>query len=1648
MSIISSQAILKIAARISFPCFCALLFSTSAYSQTNTFDPAWINQGNTYAKLAVLEDGIYQVSGAELGSAGVNLNEIDPATLKIFHKGQEIPLWLEGGTNPTLQETDTFLFAGTRNDGAEEAWAYDDDPSRQGSTYFSLFSDTTWYWVTWSGDAGLRYTDTDPNQALTNPAATASFRDTLHIEEDNLYYFGDSDDAAQPEYTRGEGYFGWLISHLDTNPIAESFELDLVDPAASTDSLVVTVRLSSGSAPQHLVSLQLEADGSPIACATCSDEVTWSGYAYRDLRIALPQNLVVGATTLNAVVTSDNSFNSIPNRVFIDWVEAAYTRNTVLTSAQLSVAFDTDAARTIRVTNQGTAPLTALNPLDSRRFILAQEAGNTYAFNDAASGPATYAISDTNGFLSPADIRVRAGIDLATPQGAVDYLIITTPALTASATALANYRQQADGYATRIVNQYDIFDQFDYGRPTPLAVRRFVHATQDWPEPPEFVMFWGDILRPEDNRARRQLFPWEVISFGYAPADGWFGMQKDGPLDWLERPAIGRIPIRDNETGAFFVEKIGNYEDAPVAAWQKRLLLLVGGQTQFEQARLRSHALSWGEHATGLPTGMDTLRFFKTASDPLDPTFQDALNDAFKEGASWVSYFGHSAADTWEIVTEAPEDYDNADRLPVVLSMGCNTGNFAGGRFELTDRLVYGERLVLASMNGAIAHWGSSSASTIDQPAQLTNELHQVVFQDTIRVLGRALVEAKRRFVTSRSQTASVYNVLLQYGLIGDPATRVRIADKPEFQTSTDGIEVTPLTPVPADGNVTVETAIRNWGLLPTDSVDVQLTHISPSGAEEAISKKILPRLREEAVQFSVPIGNPDIGDNTFQVAIDPVNVFEEVDELNNVAAKNHTVFSAGLALISPADFALVSALQPTLLVSLATNDATTRTISFEVDTVPSFDSPARQQGEAATTGAVATWQVGTPLTDKVAYYWRARINSSDQSGVWQNGHFTVDQSVTQTGWTQQARFFENNETDSFLRWDNDTSSWVFSEFKVDVRSTAERGAGFEKGQFIVNGTRFLGVTLGYGVLVLDGLTGELKDYASFPTYTISEDLEERFDTDSTRAVADLTEMLTNLDTGDYLFVRTRHLGNLSGPTIQEEVKQLFRDVGSQEIDGLTYSHLWLMTTRVGFPNETMEWVEPPATGATNEIAQDTTLFFNQSAGYTKSPPIGPASTWRTLSGAVTLPNMDSDVRINVIDPENGQTLLEDIQLPGPIDLSSIDASVQPYVQLEANVVDSSQASTPQLDAWTVFFEPTVELAIDPAATTFSADTLAVAQTLDIATAVTNLSTQSALLATLTYTLTNAQNEESVLAQDTLRDISPGAQFQSTLQVETTDLAGTNRIRIALDQPGVVEPFSLNNVLIREFVVLSDNEEPMLEVLIDSEMLPADFQPVQNLQDPALPFVSTQPTIELTITDDGAFQLLNDTSLVQLELDDVTIHFSDPQVQFEPGTQEKNEARVIYTPDLTGRDTTHTLFARVFDPAGNEADNSPYQVHFRVQSAFEIESLYPYPNPMHTATTFAFRLRGDEAMQADDFRIRIFTLSGRLIKEFDLIEDPGLLEIPGLRIGWNKLPWDGRDADGDRVAPGVYLYKVFLSAAGESLDVNNSSSVEKIVVLR
>ena len=717
---------LRFCALLALLCCVGLLATPDVRAQQAGFDASWYDSNQPYVKIAVAEDGVYQVTGADLAAAGAPIGSLQPGTLRLFENGREIPIRYTGAATTSMSAADAFTFVGQRNRGTDEVWAYNGNTDWQSSTYFSLYTDTTHYWLTWGGEAGLRYETPSPPATATN---TTTFRDTLHLEEDESYHKGDASDAGNPLYTRGEGYYGYRFWHnTQQNTIDQSYDVPLQSPTLNAaDVARVRVRLNGQTRARHFVSLSLRLQNGSSTALVPVDTVDWDGYAFGTLEAAIPQNRLPADGNLRVQLTSSNLFGSpIPNGILLDWIEVTYERALTATSDELTFTTDQTGPATFTLNGFSGADVEVYNPADVRLFEAGvHQAAQRHRFTDTPSTGALYWAVTPGTYRTPARVALDRSSDWANPANQADYLIVTTAALRASAEALAAFRtsEAGGGYEVAVLNIEDVFDQFDYGRPTPLALRRLVRTAEGWARTPQFLMLWGDALAPSPDRPRE---PWEVLSYGDAPSDGWFAMQQAGPRDWSESLAIGRIPIRDNETGALFIEKSELYETTPPQAWQKRALFLAGGTSQAEQNALQTPTLQWSEMAATPPTGLDTLHYFKRATTALDPTFQDSLEAAIETGVSWMSYFGHSATSTWEIVTEPPRDFDNAGRLPVVLSLGCYTGDFSTGSGGDGDILSFAEQLVIESANGSIAHWGSSNLGTIGESAALSSTLHEL----------------------------------------------------------------------------------------------------------------------------------------------------------------------------------------------------------------------------------------------------------------------------------------------------------------------------------------------------------------------------------------------------------------------------------------------------------------------------------------------------------------------------------------------------------------------------------------------------------------------------------------------------------------------------------------------------------------------------------------------------------------------------------------------------------------------------------------------------------------------------------------------------------------------------------------------------------
>jgi len=82
----------------------------------------------------------------------------------------------------------------------------------------------------------------------------------------------------------------------------------------------------------------------------------------------------------------------------------------------------------------------------------------------------------------------------------------------------------------------------------------------------------------------------------------------------------------------------------------------------------------------------------------------------------------------------------------------------------------------------------------------------------------------------------------------------------------------------------------------------------------------------------------------------------------------------------------------------------------------------------------------------------------------------------------------------------------------------------------------------------------------------------------------------------------------------------------------------------------------------------------------------------------------------------------------------------------------------------------------------------------------------------------------------------------------------------------------------------------------------------------------------------------------------------------------------------------------------------------RVTAEFTLGNVFAYPSPFDQVSSFNYELTGSP----QKVLIEIFTVSGRKI-----------LELQGdARIGYNSVIWDGRDSEGNRIANGLYIYKL------------------------
>ena len=135
----------------------------------------------------------------------------------------------------------------------------------------------------------------------------------------------------------------------------------------------------------------------------------------------------------------------------------------------------------------------------------------------------------------------------------------------------------------------------------------------------------------------------------------------------------------------------------------------------------------------------------------------------------------------------------------------------------------------------------------------------------------------------------------------------------------------------------------------------------------------------------------------------------------------------------------------------------------------------------------------------------------------------------------------------------------------------------------------------------------------------------------------------------------------------------------------------------------------------------------------------------------------------------------------------------------------------------------------------------------------------------------------------------------------------------------------------------------------------------------------------------------------------------------------------------------HRIDVKAWDVANNSTEGFTEFVVFSSEEAV-LDHVLNYPNPFTTSTNFQFEhnLQGQDI----DILVQIFSVSGKLIKSIEKT-----VFAKGDRV--TDVHWDGKDEYGDRLARGVYLYKVKINANGlEDKQLKSESAFERLVILK
>lgn len=1620
--------------------FCLLLVSMAALGQMSNgkFGNEWIDFNQQYFKIPVAQDGVYRIPFQALAVQGLAVSE--SSNIHLYHFGELVPVYV--GEN-------YIEFFGRKNRGELDQFLYKNGKADMLNPEYSLFTDTSAYFlaVASSEDApGKRFTVVEND--LTNlPAKEEWYWGEVTVNTNSIFIEKDSNDINLSIFQPGEGFglrhevsriLTFKPDNINSNTqVAANFEIQLASRGISKQNLEISL------------------NNQPVIL----DSFT----RFQSRRYAFEKP--TSELTANEVVAVKGISGDGADRYAIGIAKLTYPRKfNFNNSSGFHFKLTGDGSpKYLEIENfkaEGVEPI-LYDLTTSTRMVTNLDNGKVLINIEAFSGEREfYLVNSVSGITLVNNLTKKNFINYNNLDG--DYIIITSRKLRNDGQGndlpleYAEYRRSTD-FTPIILEVEDLYDAFAYGvHRHPLAVRNLAHfAKANWTNP-RYILLLGKGRMFNDirtyNAATDATF--FVPTFGSPGADNLLVASNESQVPVIP---VGRIAATKPADIQLYLNKLRDYENPPSQAaedraWRKQVIHLGGGKTSGEQLSIEGNMDAMNNILSNNAFGADIYTYYKQSNDVTQRLESEKINELLQQGVGMIAFFGHGGPTIIDISIGDPATYTNYRKYPVMFALGCSSGDI-----HISGK-SYSENFVFQPNRAGIAFVGTSAEGFIGSLGSFQQNLYTNLGGE---FHGKGLGEAMQQTIQQYDNAISnQYTRMLiqQYTLHGDPAIVISPYTKPDYLVERQRVRFNPSTVNVRQDSLDVTFQVLNIGKNIRDSLTLEIVREFPDGTTTTLLDTIkAPAYLSDDLTYRFPVGgNNAVGYNRLYVRVDKENTIEELPtpeaEFNNELTDDSGnkgiqlyIFDEGVTPVEPQPFAIVNAQPLKLVASTGNVFEREKRYLMEIDTTAEFNSPLRQDTAFVTKGGLLAWQPQLQLADSTAYYWRIAPDSIVGLDYnWQTSSFTYIPNSS-PGWRQGHYFqFVDNDYNS-LKLLEETQRLQFKENPsyLDFRIFTYPGNGYFDYATVNNITNQYTGGIGDGgvtICVFDGVSGDPweNEYtsrsnpgkfgsvvASWPgqAWTIFP-----YSTRTPEARKKVIDFLNDtIPDGHYVFFYTiQHLTTTYEPEewaqdtmFDKTLMDVLAENGATQIQQAAAegARPYAIFYRKGM--STPLFFEELAPTVNDTVSESITIPGFKDQGSMTSQRIGPARNWERLQQQFEQIEVTDQYAVNVhgIRASGAKELLIENYTGRDTSLNQINAATFPYLELEYNVRDSVNRSPAQFGYWQVLYEGLPEAALNPltADFRFKRDTLQEGEMLELDINIANVSRYDMDSLLVKFSIISSDNRVRI---DTMR-LRPLLQ-QDTLVAHfiynTKGLRGRQQLIVEVnpdeDQP---ELLHFNNVGSLEFFVAGDVRNPLVDVLFDGvRIMNGDL-------------VAAKPQIFATLKDENPYSYLRDTASLQLAIrypgdaiSNEPRRISADSLNLEFKTNDKGlTATILYTPEFK-QDGTYTLFVNGRDASGNRAGSVDFQVEFEVITDSKISNILNYPNPFSTATQFVYTLTGIEA--PDHYIIQIMTVSGRIVRE--LTE----LDLGPLRIGTHRTDyaWDGTDMYGDRLANGVYLYRMIV----------------------